>query len=170
MRLLLLAVLAVSGLRAADLAAEFATYLKSQAEAHWHARSAAIQKLDSPAKVKERQEFIRKWLIDAMGGFPDKTTLNARITGGFQRDGYRVEHLVFESMPKFYVTANVYVPTAAAAPFPAVLGTAGHSDTGKAIGNYQQAWIALAKRGFLVLAFDPPGQGERLGDFHSNTG
>src|ERR1051326_5696771 len=127
MRLLPLALLvAVSGLRAADLAGEFANYLKSQAEAHWQARSAAIQKLDSPAKVKQRQEFIRKWLVDAMGGFPAKTPLNARVAGGFQRDGYRVENVFFESMPKFYVTANVYVPPSVAPPFPAVLGTAGH--------------------------------------------
>ena len=33
--------------------------------------------------MKERQEFIRKWLMDAMGGFPNKTPLNARVTGGF---------------------------------------------------------------------------------------
>ena len=97
-----------------------------------------------------------------MGGFPEKTALNPRITGRLDREGYRVELLVFESMPNFYVTANVYVPTATPGPFPAILGTAGHSATGKAIGNYQQAWIGLVKRGFLVLAFDPPGQGERL--------
>ena len=97
----------------------------------------------------------RDWRISA------KTPLNAKITGGFTRDGYRVEHLVFESQPKFYVTANVYVPTNAQPPFPAVLGVAGHSATGKAIDTYQHAWIGMVKRGFFVLAFDPPGQGER---------
>jgi hypothetical protein len=34
--------------------------------------------------VRQRQEFIRTWLIDAMGGLTAKTPLNARITGGFQ--------------------------------------------------------------------------------------
>jgi cephalosporin-C deacetylase-like acetyl esterase len=105
-----------------------------------------------------------------MGGFPEKTPLNARITGGFNREGYRVEHLVFESMPKFYVTANVYVPTNGRPPFPAVIGTAGHSDVGKAVSTYQHAWIGLVKRGFLVLAFDPPGQGERLEYFDPAQG
>jgi cephalosporin-C deacetylase-like acetyl esterase len=42
-----------------------------------------------------------------------------------------------------------------------VLGVAGHTDNGKASATYQHAWISLAKRGFLVLAYDPPGQGER---------
>ncbi len=106
----------------------------------------------------------------AVGGFPEKTPLNARITGGFARDGYRVEHLVYESQPQFYVTANVYVPTGVRAPFPAVLGVAGHSVTGKAIDTYQYAWIGLVKRGFLVVAIDPPGQGERSEYYDAATG
>jgi cephalosporin-C deacetylase-like acetyl esterase len=145
-----------------ELRTEFADYLTANAQAHIRARAAEVAGLDTPAKVRARQAFIRKWLIDAMGGFPEKTPLNPRITGRLQRDGYRIELLVFESMPKFYVTANVYVPTGAPGPFPAIVGTAGHSVTGKAIGTYQQAWIGLVKRGFVVLAFDPPGQGERL--------
>jgi cephalosporin-C deacetylase-like acetyl esterase len=109
-------------------------------------------------------------MTGAVGGFPEKTPLNARITGGFARDGYRVEHLVFESQPLFYVTANVYVPTGVSAPFPAVLGVAGHSVTGKAIDTYQYAWIGLVKRGFLVVAIDPPGQGERSEYYDAATG
>ena len=55
----------------------------------------------------------------------------------------------------------MYVPDGPG-PFPAVLGTAGHADEGKASPTYQHAWVSLARRGFLVLAYDPPGQGERL--------
>jgi cephalosporin-C deacetylase-like acetyl esterase len=145
-----------------ELRTEFYDYLTAQAQKHWTDRKAKVAGLSSPAAVRQRQEFIRKWMANTMGGFPEKTPLNARVTGGFERDGYRVEHLVFESLPKFYVTANVYVPTNAKPPFPAVIGVAGHSATGKAIATYQHAWIGLVKRGFLVLAFDPPGQGERL--------
>jgi cephalosporin-C deacetylase-like acetyl esterase len=153
-----------------ELRNELYEYLTKQAEKHWNARAVKVAALDSKGDVQQRQEYIRKWMIDAMGGFPEKTPLNARITGGFERDGYRVEHLVFESLPKFYVTANLYVPTNVKPPFPAVLGTAGHSNSGKAIATYQYAWIGLVKRGFLVLAFDPPGQGERLEYFDSALG
>jgi cephalosporin-C deacetylase-like acetyl esterase len=125
------------------------------------ARSASVAKLSTRAEVEARQRFIRSWITDAMGGFPARTPLNARITGSFERDGYRVEKLVFESLPGFYVTANVYVPTTGKTPYPAVLGVAGHSASGKAIDTYQYAFIGLAKKGFVVLAFDPPGQGER---------
>ena len=65
--------------------------------------------------------------------------------------------------------ANVYVPTNATPPFPAVIGVAGHSATGKAIDTYQYAWIGMVKRGFLVIAFDPPGQGERSRVLRSST-
>jgi cephalosporin-C deacetylase-like acetyl esterase len=144
-----------------ELREELARYLTAEAEKHWTARKSKVAAMRSPEQVKERQRYIRSWMIDAIGGFPAKTPLNAKITGGFTRDGYRVEHLVFESQPKFFVTANVYVPTNAKPPFPAVLGVAGHSATGKAIDTYQHAWIGMVKRGFLVIAFDPPGQGER---------
>jgi cephalosporin-C deacetylase-like acetyl esterase len=177
-RFVVLIVAAASTVRAADSSAlppgelreELTRYLTDEAEKHWNRRKATVAALNSPGQVRERQQYIRRWMLDAMGGFPSKTPLNAKITGGFTRDGYRVEHLVFESQPKFYVTANVYVPTNVKPPLPAVLGVAGHSATGKAIDTYQRAWIGMAKRGFLVLAFDPPGQGERSEYFDAALG
>jgi cephalosporin-C deacetylase-like acetyl esterase len=102
-------------------------------------------------------------MLHEIGGLPEtKTPLNARVTGGFQRENYRVENVAFESLPGFVVTANLYIPTRGSGPFPAVLGTAGHSNAGKAEPTYQNAWITLARRGYVVLAYDPPGQGERI--------
>ncbi|MBN9658561.1 MAG: acetylxylan esterase [Acidobacteria bacterium] len=152
------------------LSKELADYLTREAAVHWNARHATIAGLRNARDLEKRQQEFRSWLTKAMGGFPEKTPLNAKITGGFTRDGYRVEHLIFESLPGFYVTANVYVPTNAKPPYPAVLGTAGHSVSGKAISTYQYAWIGLVKRGFLVLAFDPPGQGERSEYFDKTLG
>ncbi len=114
---------------------------------------------------------LQERIVALMGGLPaDKTPLNARVTGGFTREGYRVEHVVFESLPGFRVTANLYIPSAGRAPLPAVLGTAGHSDVGKANGTYQSVWISLARRGYVVLAYDPPGQGERFEFLDKATG
>ncbi len=157
-------------LPAGELRDELARYLTAEAQKYWTERRAKVAALHSPAEVRERQQYIRRWMVDAMGGFPAKTPLHSKITGGFERDGYRVEHLIFESQPKFYVTANVYIPTNAKSPFPSVLGVAGHSATGKAIDTYQNAWIGMVKRGFLVLAFDPPGQGERSEYFDKALG
>ena len=137
-------------------------YLTGIAKQYWTARAERVARIRTPAGVKERQAYIRAKLLEEIGGFPEKTPLNARITGTLEREGYRVEKLIFESQPRYYVTANVYVPTTGKRPYAAVLGTAGHSGEGKAAEIYQRAWIGLAKRGFLVLAYDPPGQGERL--------
>ncbi len=108
-------------------------------------------------------ENIRERMTSLIGGLPEaRTPLNERTVSSFERPGYRVEKVVFESLPGFRVTANLYVPATGQAPFPAVLGAAGHSDNGKAHDVYQAMWISLVRRGYVVLAYDPPGQGERL--------
>ncbi|MBI4890281.1 MAG: acetylxylan esterase [Acidobacteria bacterium] len=110
-------------------------------------------------------------LLSLIGGLPDlRAPLNARVTGVFERPGYRVEKVVFDSLPNFRVTADLYIPLAGQPPFPAVLGVAGHSDNGKASATYQHAWITLARRGYVVLAYDPPGQGERIEYFDPELG
>ena len=136
-------------------------YLTAIARTDWTARDARIAAIRTPAEVERRQAFVRSKIVKLLGGFPERTPLNPRITGTLVRDGYRVEKLIFESRPKFFVTADVYVPASGLPRYPAVLGVAGHSVTSKAEPLYQRGWISLAKRGFLVLAFDPPGQGER---------
>ncbi len=138
-------------------------YLTEAAREQWTARAAKIAAMRTPADVQTRQEYIREKVLNALGGFPKtKTPLNARITGTLEREGYRVDKLIYESLPGYFVTANLYVPASGSGPFPAVLGTAGHSTGGKAYDVYQRTFISLAKRGFIVLAYDPPGQGERL--------
>ncbi len=105
---------------------------------------------------RARAEFHR-----AIGPFPERTPLNARIAGVLQRDGYRIEKVIFESRPGFLVTANLYIPTGGAGRYPAVLSPCGHTDNGKAGETYQRAYISFAKLGFVVLSYDPLGQGER---------
>jgi cephalosporin-C deacetylase-like acetyl esterase len=96
-----------------------------------------------------------------MGGLPaEKTPLNVRFIGREERDGYRYEKIIFESQPGFHVPANVYLPTQGAGPFPAILMPVGHSPEGKE-GERTTA-IGLARKGFVVLKYDPIGQGERL--------
>ena len=94
--------------------------------------------------------------------WPEKTPLAARITGRADREGYTIENLLFQSVPHFYVTANVYVPKDAPRPLPAVVVTAGHAMAdGKNYDLYRTAQLDLVRRGFVVLAYDPVGQGER---------
>lgn len=118
--------------------------------------------LTSPDAVRQRQKQVRATLLKLTGGLPDRTPLNARKVSAVERDGYRLEKIVYESRPNFYVSANLYVPANGHGPFPGVLFQMGHGPNGKAYASYQCACQGLAKLGFLVLAFDPMGQGERV--------
>jgi dienelactone hydrolase len=108
--------------------------------------------------VREIREKIRR----SFGPFPEKTPLNPRVTGTLARDGYRVEKVIFDSRPDFPVTANLYVPTGRPGRLPGVVGTCGHSVNGKAAEAYQSFAQGLARQGYVVLLYDPLGQGERL--------
>ena len=150
---------------------QFEDWLTAQARFHWDQRDKDIAALNTRDEIAKRQAYIRQTALELIGGLPtQKTPLNARVTGGFTRTGYRVENLVFESQPGFRVTANLYLPTTGKAPYPAVLGVAGHSTNGKASATYQKAFIGFVQRGIAVLAYDPPGQGERLEYLDTVTG
>jgi dienelactone hydrolase/pimeloyl-ACP methyl ester carboxylesterase len=124
------------------------------------ARAKLKTKADAEAYVAE----VRKKVAACFGPFPEKTPLNARTTGVLKRDTYDVEKVVFESRPQFYVTANLYIPHAAKGgkKLPGVVGSCGHSHNGKAEPAYQSFCQGLARMGYVVLIFDPIGQGERL--------
>jgi dienelactone hydrolase/pimeloyl-ACP methyl ester carboxylesterase len=130
-----------------------------QVEQQGDQRRAAVRtREDAQAYVREVQGKIR----ECFGPWPEKTPLNPRITGVVERDAYRIENVIFESRPGFLVTANLYVPMGRDFPLPGVVGTCGHSSNGKAALPYQSFAQGLARLGYVVLIFDPIGQGERL--------
>ena len=129
-----------------------------EAEAGIKERLAGLKsQADAEAYVRSVQERVRQ----SFGPEPERTPLNARVTGVVERDTYRIEKVIFDSRPGFPVTANLYIPKGKL-PAPGVVGSCGHSATGKAIGTYQSFSQGLARLGYVVLIFDPIGQGERL--------
>jgi hypothetical protein len=142
--------------------AAFDAWLTGAARAAFEARRDRIARITTREGVEARAREARSAIEASLAPLPAvDAPLHATITQTTRRDGYRIEHLLFESAPGLRVTSNVYVPDGAG-PFPAVVGTAGHADEGKASPVYQHAWVSLARRGFVVLAIDPFGQGERL--------
>jgi dienelactone hydrolase len=136
-------------------------YLLGQAQQHFAARRARVASLKTPEDVVRRQKELRAFFLRSLGEFPARTPLNPRTVGTLERDGYRIEKVIFESRPDHHVTANLYLP-AAGGRLPGVLLPCGHSDNGKAYVDYQRASILLATNGFAVLCYDPIGQGERF--------
>ena len=144
-------------------AAEITPYLRYQAEMARHqdeARRKTWQQIQSEQDLLRMQQQIRENLLTMLGGLPvEKTPLNARTTGQIQLDGFHIEKLIYESLPHIFVTALVYVPEDGSKQHPGVLVPSGHSANGKAY--YQALCQRLVQRGYVVISWDPVGQGER---------
>ena len=137
-------------------------YLRELALAAYKRRNEDLAKLTTPEAVFERRRWARQKFWSLIGGQPERTPLNPRTTGTFERPAYRVEKVVFESRAGFPVTGNLYVPKSARRPMPTVLVQMGHAPNGKAYPSYQRLCQGLVKLGFVVFGFDPMGQGERI--------
>jgi len=134
-----------------DAREQLARRLNALAIPRLEARAREVSAIQSRGAAEQRQQKVRAKLLDMIGGLPsERSPLNAKSSGTLERDGFRIEKIVFESLPGFYVTANVYMPAAGAGPFPAVVMTPGHSPTGKA-GEYILA-ANLARNGIAEFS------------------
>jgi cephalosporin-C deacetylase-like acetyl esterase len=137
-------------------------YLKGRADKLLMERRQAMNNITSLEDLKRRQQNWRDKMWRDLGGQPDRTPLNARTVGILDQGDYRVEKVIFESRPRFYVTANLYLPKRGKAPYPAILFPLGHEEGAKAHAAWQQTLVSLTRRGFVCLTWDPIGQGERI--------
>jgi dienelactone hydrolase len=133
--------------------------IRRESQAMLARRKESFDRLTSADAIAAYQRNLRARFIESLGGFPERTPLNARVTGELRGDGFRVEKILFESQPGFVVTGLLYLPAAGAGPHPVVLMPCGHSPTGK--GGYQAPAMLMARNGLAVFCFDPIGQGER---------
>jgi cephalosporin-C deacetylase-like acetyl esterase len=133
-------------------------------------RLAQLAWVDSAPRAQARSEKVRETLWKILGGPLEKTPLNARITHSRNRGYCRIDTLILESLPAVFVTADLYVPLSGTPPFPAILAPVGHASNGKAYAAYQHFFQNLARQGFIVLTYDPWGQGERFQYRDPNTG
>jgi dienelactone hydrolase len=125
-------------------------------------RRARFAKVTSPEDLLSLESSLRDTFLRLLDRLPAKSGIPAsRKTGTIEGDDYLVEKLVFESSAGYFVSALLYKPKRIVSPIPGVLSPCGHSTSGKAAGTYQTLHINLAKRGYVVLTYDPVGQGER---------
>lgn len=138
-------------------------YLRYQLDLAWRqdeARRRNWELVQNEGELLKLQQELHEKLLKMIGGLPkEKTELHPEITGKIQKDGYSIEKLIFQSLPGVYVTALVYSPDDHSQKRPAVLVPAGHATNGKI--HYQALCQRLVKRGYVVIAWDPVGQGER---------
>jgi hypothetical protein len=164
MRLIIAFLLLLAPLRADDLL----PWLDQHAQRHLKQRVEAVNGLKTRAGAENRQKHIRETLLRLMGGIPEyKGKLRSAVTGTLKQPGYRIEKLWFESAPGYPVTANLYVPDKPGR-HPGILYSMGHWDLAKAVAYSIAGNLAL--KGFVVLVYDPVGQGERLQAFEPRIG
>jgi dienelactone hydrolase len=136
-------------------------HLNSEALALLAHRDREAGKLHSAEDWKRQRDKVRSTLAEIVGPFPERTPLNARIVSRIEKTDYRIENIVFESQPGFYVTSALFLPKHLSGPAPAVLYASGHAMSGYRTG-YMHTILNLVKKGFVVFAWDPISQGERI--------
>jgi cephalosporin-C deacetylase-like acetyl esterase len=148
-------------------AGDYLEFVRSQA--------AAMRANDKPpatlADWEKQRDALRKNLRAAWGDVPaEPCPLEPKKLGELKRDGYRVEKLIFQTLPGVWMTANAYVPDRPGK-LPAILQVHGHWKGAKQDPVVQRRCIGAAKLGFFVLCVDAFGAGERgvgkaLGEYH----
>ncbi len=113
---------------------------------------------------ERRRQFMEMMGLESLAPIAARTPLNAKVTGVVERPSYRIEKLCYESLPKLYVTANLYVPANLTARAPGVVYVCGHSETQKV--HYQSHPRRLAELGFVTLIVETIQLGEVRGYHH----
>ena len=142
----------------------------------WASVYQQVDELDAQAdrgwlRLRSREEYdayrrtMHAKMIEAIGGFPERTPLNARTVATIRREGYVIEKVMFESMPGLIVSANLFIPDRPEfkPPYAAVVMSCGHAqEEGKDSATYQRACVHVVNRGMVAFMFDPYEQGERV--------
>ena len=135
-------------------------HLAEQAFEALDRREERLSKIKTPEDFKAYQAKMKSFFLASIGGFPERTPLNAQVVGDLDGGDHRIEKVIYESRPSHRVTATLYLPKAKP-PYPAVVIACGHSKTGKGADYNQFIGITLARNGIAAFCYDPIGQGER---------
>lgn len=124
-----------------------------EADQRWLAR---YEERTEPDEIREYQKRMRETFLEQIGGLPEQTPLNPKVTGRIEQDGFVVEKILFESQPQHYVTAALFLPDADrfSRPCPGVLVPCGHSSNGRASEAYLLglSYVGLRAEDLLVCA------------------
>jgi len=129
----------------------------------------AAREIASREPWERLREQRRQEMLDMLGldPLPERTPLNVQITGKIDQPEYTIEKIAFESLPKVYVTANLYIPKNREGKLPAVIYVCGHAYSpygSKTV--YQRHPITLAKHGYVAMILDPIQIAETFGLHH----
>src|ERR1700730_1350411 len=76
--------------------------LSQEVNARLRERSEVVARISTLNDIAARRKLVRATILEAIGGLPERTPLNARITGTLDRGDYKIEKIVFESPARFF--------------------------------------------------------------------
>lgn len=127
-----------------------------QIERSWDRKVTGLQDWQE-GDARRRRELRGMLGMDPM---PERTPLEATVTGTLDHPEFTVEKLHFQSMPGLYVTANLYVPKNIDEPVPGIVYVCGHAnryENGVSLGSkaaYQRHPAWFARHGYVALIID----------------
>jgi len=133
-------------------------------EARARAALARIPRAYTREAAEAARPKLRARLEESLGfrRLPWPPELRPSVKGVLLREGFRIEKVVFQSLPGTWIPAHLYLPEGISAPAPAVLFYNGHWwPDSKTRPDFQAFCVNMARMGFVVLTFDAFGQGER---------
>ena len=115
---------------------------------------------------EQRRQELRRQILIAAGLYPlrPRGPVPVHRFGAIDKGPYRVEKIALETLPGFFVGANLYRPARLSRPAPAVLVAHGHWKHGRThdAEDYSVPRLCanLAAQGYVVLAWDMVGYGD----------
>src|SRR5262249_35948338 len=127
----------------------------------------SIQPLPLPQTLEDwhrRRDHLRHEVLRILGLddlLPPRWDLKLTGKGTFQRDGYRIEKITYETYPGLAMARLLYIPDNVAGRAPGVGSRTEHTTVSKAAEYIQRRNVNLALGGCVVLCYVYHGYGER---------
>jgi hypothetical protein len=115
------------------------------------------------ASWEPRAELIRQGIIEGaeLQHMP-RMPLTVIRTGSHEEKGYRVENIAIETLPGYYLTGNLYLPSRPLSSMAGILSPHGHfyHPDGRFQEQQQKLSATLARMGAVVFSYDMVGFGD----------
>jgi dienelactone hydrolase len=127
------------------------------------------------AQWDARRVALRRQILAAAGltPMPERTPLHPQVFGTISHEDYAVEKVLLETMPHYYLGANLYRPLKPGR-YPAILIPHGHWEYGRLenqpLNSTPREGANLARQGYVALAIDMVGYNDTMQTPHEFGG
>ncbi|MBC7928134.1 MAG: hypothetical protein H7039_21015 [Bryobacteraceae bacterium] len=125
------------------------------------------------ADWEKRKTQLRKQILNAAGLYPlpARQPMRSLVFGRIEHKDYSIEKVALETMPGYWLGANLYRPVGKGPRRPAIVSPHGHWVYGRLehqqLASVPARGITLAKLGFVVLSYDMVGFNDTMQTPHA---